>query len=60
MSIKCKTIGSVLYCYDKEKKVVIMYPPQEKRLSKCPESVIQAIINDDYDAEIIIKEQEKE
>jgi len=58
MSIKCKTFGSVLYCYDKTNGVVYAYPRQEREFGQCPESVIRAIVNDKYDAEIIINEQE--
>ena len=57
MSIKCKTFGSYLYCYDKEKKEVYFYPKNKAVLKDCPESVIEAFLNDEYDAEIIIKEE---
>jgi hypothetical protein len=56
MSIKCKIYGDVLYCYDKEKKAVYAYPKQIKEFKKCPESVIEAFINEKYDAEIIFGE----
>jgi hypothetical protein len=52
MAIKCKTYGNVLYCYDKEKKVIYAYPRQVKEFKKCPRIVIEAFINEDYDAEI--------
>ena len=55
MSIKCVTYGSILYCYDKENKVVYAYPRQEKAINQCPASVINAIINNEYNAEIVIK-----
>jgi len=61
MLIKCKTFGSYLYCYDKEKNIVYAYPRQEISFNQCPEKVISAFINDDYDAEIkIITKDEKQ
>ena len=57
MSIKCKTFGSYLYCHGKNKKDVYVFPKKKMSLSDCPESVIEAFMNDDYDAEIIIKEE---
>jgi len=56
MSIKCKTFGSYLYCYDKENKDVYVFPKKKTVLSDCPDSVIEAFMNDEYDAEIIINE----
>ena len=60
MLIKCKTFGSYLYCYDKESKDVYVYPKKKTVLKDCPESVIEAFLNDDFDAEIIINEQKND
>ena len=58
MSIKCKVYNSRLYCYDKEKKKVKVYLEQNFDLDECPKSVIQSFMDEDFDAEIIINEQE--
>ena len=58
MSIKCKLYNSRLYCYDKEKKKVKVYLEQNFDLDECPKSVIQSFMDEDFDAEIIINEQE--
>ena len=55
MSIKCKIFGSYLYCYDKDTKEVYIFPKKKTVIKKCPESVIEAFLNDEYDAEIIFK-----
>jgi hypothetical protein len=55
MSIKCKVFGSYLYCYDKTKNEVNIYPKKKATLGDCPESVIEAFLNEEYDAEIIFK-----
>ena len=60
MSIKCKAYGSVLYCYDKNSGVVYMYPRQEKEFKQCPESVIKAFLDEDFDAEIIFTNEKEE
>jgi len=56
-TIKCKVYGSKLYCYDKENNAVYVYPRQRHELTECPECVISAFINDNYDAEIIMDEK---
>ena len=58
MSIKCKVYGSYLYCYDKITGAICVYPRQEKSSHECPESVIEAFLKEDFDAEIIFKEED--
>jgi len=55
MSIKCKVYGSYLYCFDKENEKTYVFPKQDVLLTNCPESVIKAFIKEDFDAEIIFK-----
>lgn len=54
MLIKCKLYGNELYCYDKG--IAYTFLRQAKELKECPESVIKAFITEDFDAEIIIKD----
>jgi len=58
MPIKCKVYNSRLYCYNKDKKQVKVYLEQNFDLDECPKSVIQSFMDEDFDAEIIFKEQE--
>lgn len=58
ISIKCKAFGSYLYCYDKEKKEAFFYPKKKTALNDCPESVIEAFLSEDFDAEIIINHKQ--
>jgi len=60
MTIKCKTNGLSLYHYDKENDVVCIFTKQRISLKRCPESIVEAFIHEDYDAEIIINEQKKD
>lgn len=57
MSIKCKVYNSRLYCYDKEHKKVKVYLEQNFELDECPKSIIQSFMDEEYDAEIFIKEE---
>ena len=57
MSIKCKLYNSRLYCYDKEKKKVKVFLEQNFDLDECPKSVIQSFMDEDFDAEIIFKQE---
>ena len=58
MLLKCKQYNSRLYCYDKNNKKVRVFLEQNFELDECPKSIIQSFMDDDYDAEIIFKEQE--
>ena len=59
MLIKCKVFGSYLYCYDKDKNEVYVYPKKKTVIKKCPESVIEAFLKEDFNAEIIFKDHDK-
>ena len=55
---KCVKHGSKLYCYNKENGNVSVYCEQLYKLTECPESVVNAIINKDFDVEMIVEEQD--
>jgi len=70
MSIICKeycntlygvTVGDKIYCWNSKTKKVDVYTCKANiSIKKCPESVIKALINKDYDVEIIFNEKEKQ
>jgi len=51
--------NSRLYCYNKEKKEVKVYLEQSFDIEECPRSIIQSFMNEEYDAEIIFKEEKE-
>ena len=58
MTVKnCIKLGAKLYCYNKHDKTVSMYLEQKIDLKECPESVLSAIIDNDYDVKIAIKNE---
>ena len=54
----CIKFGAKLYCYNKSDKTVSMYLEQKIDLKECPESVLNSIIDNNYDVKIEIEEQE--
>ena len=52
----CIKHGAKLYCYNKSDKTVSMYLEQKIDLKECPESVLNAIIENRFDILMVVDE----